>query len=342
MSEWRAAINRKALARLDKALPAIFPQGVLIHALQRRFMPPMPRLAVDSYWRAHPVRADRLARALACRQRRAGRVALAACFGGRGAASPAGFPRSRSAGRTGASACAASRPDAGRPDLADPAGALSRARPRARAGVLLRVRPAGLPLRLACGFVGPRRQHERRLACCLRGRLGFMDGAERSCRRAQTAATTALRRDRRTAVADRRGRSSHTAVPGLARASRPRLAAAAAFWGVPNLQVINRRVHVAKCAAEACQRRASPPDGALAQENAPSCPRDKQGGARPNHAARLQSEEKPQRLQHIGVRSLSRGAGRIRTAARIRIPRPVYALRGAIQKSIARALLTFR
>jgi hypothetical protein len=67
MSEWRAAVNRKALARLDKALPAIFPQGVLIHALQRRFMPPMPRLAVDSYWRAHPVRADRLARALAGR-----------------------------------------------------------------------------------------------------------------------------------------------------------------------------------------------------------------------------------------------------------------------------------
>ena len=66
MSEWRAAINRKALARLDKALPAIFPKVVLIHALARRFTPPLPRLAVDSYWRAHPVRADRLARALAC------------------------------------------------------------------------------------------------------------------------------------------------------------------------------------------------------------------------------------------------------------------------------------
>jgi len=40
---------------------------VLIHALARRFTPSLPRLAVDSYWRAHPVRADRLARALACR-----------------------------------------------------------------------------------------------------------------------------------------------------------------------------------------------------------------------------------------------------------------------------------
>ena len=65
MSEWRSAINRKALARLARALPAIFPPGVLTHALARRFTPPMPRLAVDSYWRAHPLRADRLARALA-------------------------------------------------------------------------------------------------------------------------------------------------------------------------------------------------------------------------------------------------------------------------------------
>jgi hypothetical protein len=67
MSEWRAAINRKALARLTKALPAIFPTPVLTHALQRAFTPPMPRLAIDSYWRTHPVRADRLARALAAK-----------------------------------------------------------------------------------------------------------------------------------------------------------------------------------------------------------------------------------------------------------------------------------
>jgi hypothetical protein len=35
MSEWRAEINRKALARLDKVLPAIFPQPVLTHALHQ-------------------------------------------------------------------------------------------------------------------------------------------------------------------------------------------------------------------------------------------------------------------------------------------------------------------
>jgi hypothetical protein len=46
-------------------MPEIFPPAVLTHALSRRWIPPMPRLAVDSYWRGHAVRADRLARALA-------------------------------------------------------------------------------------------------------------------------------------------------------------------------------------------------------------------------------------------------------------------------------------
>src|ERR1700736_4175952 len=67
MSEWRAEPNRQALARLTRALPPIFPAPVLIHALQRAFTPALPRLAIDSYWRAHPLRADRLARALAAR-----------------------------------------------------------------------------------------------------------------------------------------------------------------------------------------------------------------------------------------------------------------------------------
>jgi hypothetical protein len=38
---------------------------VLSWALSRSFVPPTPRLAIDSYWRAHPIRADRLARGLA-------------------------------------------------------------------------------------------------------------------------------------------------------------------------------------------------------------------------------------------------------------------------------------
>jgi hypothetical protein len=70
MSNWqteKAERNKQSLARLSKSLPEIFPPAVLTRALSRPFIPPTPRLAIDSYWRAHPLRADRLARALAVR-----------------------------------------------------------------------------------------------------------------------------------------------------------------------------------------------------------------------------------------------------------------------------------
>jgi hypothetical protein len=70
MSKWqdeKAERNRQSLARLNKSLPSIFPAAVLVRALSRPFVPPTPRLAIDSYWRAHPLRAERLARALAAR-----------------------------------------------------------------------------------------------------------------------------------------------------------------------------------------------------------------------------------------------------------------------------------
>ena len=70
MSKWqaeKAERNRQSLARLNRALPPIFPSAILSWALGRPFVPPTARLAVDSYWRAHPIRADRLARALAAR-----------------------------------------------------------------------------------------------------------------------------------------------------------------------------------------------------------------------------------------------------------------------------------
>jgi hypothetical protein len=66
-SEWRLERNRRSLERLERALPRIFPVPVLVHAFGRPLIPPLPRLAVDSYWRAHPLRADRLARALAAK-----------------------------------------------------------------------------------------------------------------------------------------------------------------------------------------------------------------------------------------------------------------------------------
>lgn len=67
MSAFRDERNRKSLERLRRAMPEIFPGPVLGHALSRPFIPPTPRRAVESYWRAHPLRADRLARALAAK-----------------------------------------------------------------------------------------------------------------------------------------------------------------------------------------------------------------------------------------------------------------------------------
>jgi hypothetical protein len=67
MAETLALQNERALQRFNKAIPAVFPGTVLTHALARRWTPPTPRLAVDSYWRSHPLRADRIARALAAK-----------------------------------------------------------------------------------------------------------------------------------------------------------------------------------------------------------------------------------------------------------------------------------
>ena len=47
----------------QKALPDIFPKPALVHAYKRALLPPTPRLAIDLYWRAHPLRADKSSRA---------------------------------------------------------------------------------------------------------------------------------------------------------------------------------------------------------------------------------------------------------------------------------------
>jgi hypothetical protein len=66
-SDWLERRNERALARFSAALPESFPTPVLHHALSRAWTPELPSHAVESYWRAHPLRADRLARALAAR-----------------------------------------------------------------------------------------------------------------------------------------------------------------------------------------------------------------------------------------------------------------------------------
>jgi hypothetical protein len=67
MAETLTLRNAQALLRFNKAVPEIFPNAVLTHARARRWTPPTARLAIDSYWRSHPLRADRLARALSAK-----------------------------------------------------------------------------------------------------------------------------------------------------------------------------------------------------------------------------------------------------------------------------------
>lgn len=67
LEDRRAGWNSRALARLEALPPGTLPTGVLAHALRSRWMPRTARAAVDAYWRARPIRAERLCRALAAR-----------------------------------------------------------------------------------------------------------------------------------------------------------------------------------------------------------------------------------------------------------------------------------
>ena len=128
MSNWqteKAEQNRKSFARLSKSLPVIFPAAVLARALGRPFIPPTPRIAIESYWRAHPIRADRLARAGSL------------------------WPSFR------LDLAAQSKPQNWAAiDLPNAARSLPRASLQLRSGVLLRLRPGRLSTRLAQGPVG--------------------------------------------------------------------------------------------------------------------------------------------------------------------------------------------
>lgn len=59
---WNAEVAGK-LCGVRRPIPA----SVLVYALGRRWIPKTARSAVDGYWRAHPLRADRLSRALAAK-----------------------------------------------------------------------------------------------------------------------------------------------------------------------------------------------------------------------------------------------------------------------------------
>jgi hypothetical protein len=227
-SAWRAERNAKARARLMRHLPDIFPPAVLAHALRKPFVPPTPRRAIESYWRHHPVRADKLARA------------LAAISGA-------------------------------------PAGWTWRLADKARPGLPASFRAPPAPYREAAHAKGPGH-------CCVCGQPVFRLGWHRDLwddRRPNRNASwhgccvaawnlwtapsdhvrhlKALQRRRCRLTGERLLKDAEVdhRVPLFAvwRDRRalpwPQLLA---FWGVPNLQIVNRSAHAEKCAQESGER----------------------------------------------------------------------------------------
>jgi hypothetical protein len=234
MSETLALQNARSLARLHKALPDIFPAPVLTHALARRFTPPMPRLAVDSYWRIHPLRADRLARALAART-----------------GAPKGWTWRLGTGRARDKDF-----DKGLPTSFRMPAAPYREKKFHRGPGFCCV--CGQPVYRFGWHVdlwddGANRKAQWHTACVIAWRLWV----------APSDFVKVLRRAQQRRCAQTGGRLWKTAevdhnVP-LFRVWRehrdtpwPKLLD---YWGLPNLQVINRDVHVDKCADEASWRR---------------------------------------------------------------------------------------
>jgi hypothetical protein len=227
MSETRDLQNARALARLQKALPEVFPKPVLQHALARRWTPPMPRLAVDSYWRLHPLRADRLARALSSRS-----------------GTPKGWTW---------------RVADGAEDLpatfrAPPAPYREKAFSRGPGFCCVCGQPVyRLGWHVDLWERGPNKNAGWHTACVVAWRLwnAPSDHAKLLRRLQQRKCAQTGARLWKTSEVDHR-------VP-LFRVWREHrdLAwpALLAFWGLPNLQVINRNAHVEKCAAEATSRR---------------------------------------------------------------------------------------
>ena len=226
-SEFREQYNRKARARLERALPKIFPAPVLAQALARRFIPPMPRLAIDGYWRAHPIRAERLARALAAKS-----------------GMPSGWTWRLATG---------AKSDLPKTFRAPPAPFRERAFARGPGFCCVCGQPVyrfGWHVDL---WDAGRNQKAGWHACCViawnfwsapSGHVRLLKRLqERRCKESG-------KRLLKTAEVDHRVPlfqvwRDHRDLPW------PKLLD---FWGLPNLQVINREAHVAKCAAEAGYR----------------------------------------------------------------------------------------
>ncbi|HVL72405.1 MAG TPA: hypothetical protein VM434_11045 [Beijerinckiaceae bacterium] len=210
----RAERNRRACERLAAAA---LPAPVLLHARGLRFVPATASRAVEAYWRAHPVRADRLARALA---RRSG--------------APEGWTWRPQDGR---------RPPA---PWREDRFALGPGR------CCLCGQPVFRHGWHADSGAGPSRRARWHLVCVAAWKLwNAPQGHARALKRLQggRCAETGARLLRTAEIDHRiplyRVRRDHRDLPW------PDLLA---FWGVPNLRVVNRAAHVAKCAAEAAER----------------------------------------------------------------------------------------
>jgi hypothetical protein len=233
MSNWqtvKAERNKRSLARLSKSLPEIFPPAVLNRALSRPFIPPTPRLAIDSYWRAHPLRADRLARALAARS-----------------GAPKGWKWQLGSNRK-----------SGLPTTFRTPPAPYRERPFTRGSGFCCV--CGQPVYRFGWHVdlwggGSNKNANWHCACVIAWEFWNAPSGEAPLLRRLQARRCGQTRGRlwKDAEVDHRVPlfrvwSEHRDVQW------PKLLE---FWGLPNLQVINRDAHVAKCAQEARDRRAA-------------------------------------------------------------------------------------
>jgi len=225
-SEWRAARNRTALARLTRALPAAFPGAVLRHALDRPLIPPTPRLAVDAYWRARPFRADSLTRALAARS---GPPKDWTWRLGSGDGLPTSF-------------------------RAPPAPYREAAFSRGPGYCCVCGQPVyRLGWHADLWAAGPNTNARWHTACVVAWQLwNAPSGHIRELKKRQAhRCAQSGKRLWKTAEVDHR-------IPLFRVWSEHRDASWAAllgFWGLPNLQVINRDIHTSKCATEADYRR---------------------------------------------------------------------------------------
>jgi hypothetical protein len=227
MSDFRDARNQRSLQRLERALPEVFPRAVLALALSRPFIPPTPRLAVDGYWRAHPGRADRLARMLAARS-----------------GAPDGWQWQLGSGKKDGLAATFRAPPAPYREkrfARGPGWCCVCGQPVYRFGW-----HADLWQR------GPNKNASWHAGCVVAWQLWSApaDWAKPLRRLQQHKCALTGKRLMRTAEIDHR-----TPLFQVWRERRdepwPMLLR---YWGLPNLQVINRAVHVAKCADEAGQR----------------------------------------------------------------------------------------